>query len=175
METVKKSLEYDGKRYQIYQITEMQHWNVYDRQRNMSQKSQKSQRFMPKPMISIYIRDTYAKCQKLKSRSREKWYLPHFPVVRMNRATTKVRIVFDASAKTDGISLNDRISQGPKLQRSLVDVLLRFRRNISVALVCDISQMYLQIGLSPDDRLYHCFLWRGHKEVKEQRSMNSAE
>ena len=27
------------------------------------------------------------------------WYLPHFPVVRMDKATTKERIVFDCAAK----------------------------------------------------------------------------
>ena len=55
-----------------------------------------------------------------------RWYLPHFPVVRLDRTTTKTRIVFDASAKFGGISLNDVIYQGPKLQRDLNDVLLRF-------------------------------------------------
>ena len=41
--------------------------------------------------------------------------------------TTKVRVVFDASAKYDGISLNDAIHSGPKLHRELFDVLLHFR------------------------------------------------
>ena len=44
------------------------------------------------------------------------WYLPHFPVVRMDKTTTKVRIVFDCAAKCNGISLNDMIYAGPKLQ-----------------------------------------------------------
>ena len=39
----------------------------------------------------------------------EVWYLPHFPVIRMDKTTTKVRIVFDCSAKTGGVSLNDAI------------------------------------------------------------------
>ena len=56
----------------------------------------------------------------------KKWYLRHFPVVRPDRTTTKTRIVFDASAKFEGVSLNDAIYQGPKLQRELTDVLLRF-------------------------------------------------
>ncbi|KAJ8051026.1 hypothetical protein HOLleu_04443 [Holothuria leucospilota] len=88
-----------------------------------------------------------------------KWFLPHFPVVRPDKATTKTRIVFDASAKYQGISLNDEINQGPKMQRDLFDILLRFRKN-PVAVACDIEEMYLQIQLAPPDRAYHRFLWR---------------
>jgi len=36
-----------------------------------------------------------------------KWLLPHFPIVKPDRMTTKMRIVFDASAKYQGVSLND--------------------------------------------------------------------
>ena len=89
----------------------------------------------------------------------KKWYLPHFPVVRPDRTTTKTRIVFYASAKFEGVSLNDAIYQGPKLQRELTDVLLRFRRN-PVALMCDIAEMYLRIEVAPKDRPYQRFLWR---------------
>ena len=89
----------------------------------------------------------------------KKWYLPHFPVVRPDRTTTKTRIVFDASAKFKGVSLNEAIYQGPKLQRELTDVLLRFRRN-PVALMCDIAEMYLRIEVAPKDRPYQRFLWR---------------
>ena len=88
-----------------------------------------------------------------------KWYLPHFAVVRTDRPSTKTRIVFDASAKYCGVSLNDVIHQGPKLQQELFNVLIRFRR-YPVALVCDIAEMYLRIGLYPEDRPYHRFLWR---------------
>jgi hypothetical protein len=73
--------------------------------------------------------------------AKRKWYFPHFAVVRPEKETTKTRIVFDASARYDGISLSDVIHQGPKLQRDLFDVLLRFLKK-SVALVCDIVQMY---------------------------------
>ena len=88
-----------------------------------------------------------------------KWYLPHFGVIRTDRVTTKTRVVFDASAKHNGVSLNDMIHQGPKLQRELIDVLLRFRR-YPVAIVCDIAEMYLRIEICPEDRSYHRFLWR---------------
>ena len=44
----------------------------------------------------------------------ETHYLPHKPVVRDEKATTKLRIVFDASAKANGShSLNDYLYQGP--------------------------------------------------------------
>ena len=54
-------------------------------------------------------------------------YLPHFPVIRIDKTMTKVCIVFDCSAKTDGVSLNDAICAGPKLQKDLFDVVIRFR------------------------------------------------
>ena len=76
----------------------------------------------------------------------------------MSKSKTKVRIVFDCSAKCNGISLNDVINVGPKLQRELFDVLLRFRRN-PVALACDIKEMYLQIEIEPKDRI----IWRDIK------------
>ena len=103
-----------------------------------------------------------------------KWYLPHFAVVRPEKETTKTRIVFDASAKYDGISLNDVIHQGPKLQRDLFDVLLRFRKN-PVALVCDIAEMYLRIRIPMNDRPFHRFLWRSLKteDKPEQYEFNT--
>ena len=89
----------------------------------------------------------------------QQWFLPHFPVVKEDRVTTKVRVVFDAAAKHDGKSLNDAIWPGPKLQRDLVDVLTRFRR-APVALSADISEMFLQVELQDKDRPFHWFLWR---------------
>ncbi|XP_070560266.1 uncharacterized protein [Ptychodera flava] len=93
------------------------------------------------------------------------WYLPHFPVVRPDKATTKTRIVFDASARHHGISLNDVIYQGPKVQHDLFEVLLRFQRN-PVALISDIGEMYLRIEIPPDDRPCYRFLWRDLEEHK---------
>ena len=63
-------------------------------------------------------------------------------------------------AKYEGVSLNDVVHQGPKLQRDLFDVLMRFRR-FPIALVCDIAEMYLRIGIAHEDKPYHRFLWRG--------------
>lgn len=51
---------------------------------------------------------------------------PHFLIVKLRKSTTKARIVFDCSAKCDGISLNDVIHAGLKLQRELFDVFSLF-------------------------------------------------
>ena len=64
-------------------------------------------------------------------------YIPHFPVIRPEKATTETCAVSDASAKCEGISLSDVIHQGPKLQRELFSILLRFHKH-AIALVSDI-------------------------------------
>ena len=68
------------------------------------------------------------------------WLLPHFPVVRPDKSTTKVRIVFDASATCKGKSLNTESLPGPKLQSDIVDILVKFRKD-PVALVGDVSSV----------------------------------
>ena len=94
------------------------------------------------------------------------WLLPHFPVIRPDIDTTKVRVVFDAAMKYEGKSLNDALRPGLKLQREVLDVLTRFRK-ARVALMADISEMFLQIVLREEDRSYHRFLWRDFDASKE--------
>ena len=40
-------------------------------------------------------------------------YLPHKMVIREDKDTTKLRVVFDASAKKDGPSLKERLNADP--------------------------------------------------------------
>ena len=42
------------------------------------------------------------------------YYIPHHPVIREDKNTSKDRKVFDASAKNDGPSLNECLYKGPK-------------------------------------------------------------
>ena len=110
--------------------------------------------------IDAYVSKGYLRKVNLESTDAPAaWYLPHFPIVRMDKPSTKVRIVFDCSAKCDGVSLNDVIHPGPKLQNDLFRVLIRFRRN-PIVLACDIREMYLQIKIDEKDRPYFCMLWR---------------
>lgn len=89
-----------------------------------------------------------------------KYYLAHHCVTKEESSTTKCRVVFDASMPTTtGISLNNVLHAGPKLQRSIVDIILRFRLQ-PVAFTCDIKAMYRQVLVHPDDRNYQLILWR---------------
>ena len=56
-------------------------------------------------------------------------YLPHHAGVREDKSTTKVRIVFNGSAKLNNqeLSINDCLERGPNLVPSVFDVLVRFR------------------------------------------------
>ncbi len=88
------------------------------------------------------------------------FYLPMHAVRKESSTTTKVRAVFDASAKSStGVSLNDVLLVGPTIHPSLVDVLLRFRLH-RIAITADVSKMYRAIELSQSDKDLHRFVWR---------------
>ena len=85
-------------------------------------------------------------------------YLPHHAVMRQDKHTTKLRIVYDASAKCDRPSLNECLYTGPKFDQSILDILLRFRTQ-QVALTADIEKAFLMVSMSEKDRDVLCFLW----------------
>ena len=87
-------------------------------------------------------------------------YLPHHPVLSPGSATTKLRIVYDGSAKIHGsnYSLNECLYRGPVLLQDLAGILLRFRLH-RIAVTADIEKAFLQVGLRTDDRDVTHFLW----------------
>ena len=85
-------------------------------------------------------------------------YLPHHPVIRTDKSTSRVRIVYDASAKRDGPSLNDCLETGPNTLPQIIDILLRFRLN-KIALISDIKQAFLNVSIPESDRDFLRFLW----------------
>lgn len=63
--------------------------------------------------------------------SSDVYYMPHHPVFKES-TTTKLRVVFNASQKTDnGKSLNEQLACGGKLQDDLFSLLLRWRTQIN--------------------------------------------
>ncbi|XP_052755676.1 uncharacterized protein LOC128201782 [Galleria mellonella] len=88
------------------------------------------------------------------------YFLPHHGVYREHSSTTKLRVVFDASAATSsGVSLNDIQQVGPPLQRDLVDILLRFRQHRYTA-CADVEKMYRQCLLNELQRDLQLIVWR---------------
>ena len=87
-------------------------------------------------------------------------YVPHQAVVRKDATTTKLRIVYDASAKPhkSAVALNDCLEAGPSLNPLLFDILLRFREK-RVAIVADIEKAFLNIEVHEKDRDSLRFLW----------------
>lgn len=52
------------------------------------------------------------------------YFLPHHCVIRQSSTTTKLRVVFDGSAKTtNGVALNDILAVGPTIQSELFSII----------------------------------------------------
>ncbi|XP_075151482.1 uncharacterized protein LOC142225579 [Haematobia irritans] len=88
------------------------------------------------------------------------YYLPHHAVIRPESVTTKVRVVFNASAPTsNGVSLNDLLYTGPILQNELITLILnwRFFRYVFNG---DITKMYRQILVDPNQTSFQRILFR---------------
>ncbi|XP_055908033.1 uncharacterized protein LOC129942917 [Eupeodes corollae] len=88
------------------------------------------------------------------------YYLPHHAVLKESSTTTKLRVVFDGSCKSsNGLSLNECLMVGPRLQLDIIDLVARWRK-FKIALVADISKMYRQIWVAQEDTPYQMILWR---------------
>ncbi|GFQ86532.1 integrase catalytic domain-containing protein, partial [Trichonephila clavata] len=98
-------------------------------------------------------------------------YLPHHGVVRDTSCTTKLRVVFDASSKTSsGLSLNDLLMVGPRVQPELFPILIQFRI-FNVAICADVEKMFRQIKTHEEDVDWQRILWRDSptEPIKEYR------
>ncbi|XP_030762166.1 uncharacterized protein LOC115886979 [Sitophilus oryzae] len=100
-------------------------------------------------------------------------YLPHRPVIKTaSSCTTKIRPVFDASAKMKGkISLNQCLEKGPNLIEQIPEILIRFRKN-KIGVTSDIRKAFLQISVHPTDRDFLKFIWvdfQGNEKVYRHR------
>ncbi len=90
--------------------------------------------------------------------SPECWYIPHHLVSHNG----KFCLVFNCSYQYQGQSLNQYLLPGPTLGASLLGVLIRFREH-PVAVSGDITAMFHQVRLIPEDCPLLRFLWRNLK------------
>ena len=86
------------------------------------------------------------------------WYIPHHGIY--HRRKNKIRVVFHCSDRYMGVSLNDRLLQGPNLTNTVVDVLLRFRQE-PVGIMSDIEGFFFQARVTDhlSDRFLRFFWW----------------
>ena len=91
-------------------------------------------------------------------------------VVRNDKSTTKVRIVFDGSAKrVNQASLNEILHTGPALNPSIFELLLKFRI-YQVVLTADMEKAYLQLEVVEKHRdlmrfLYYSNIFADNPEI----------
>lgn len=76
--------------------------------------------------ISLHGKGIVERVEDLKDTPEMMHYLPHHAVVRQDKETTKIRVVYDASARSGGPSLNDCLHTGPKFNQRILEILLRF-------------------------------------------------
>lgn len=93
-------------------------------------------------------------------------WLPHHAVVRMDKSTTKMRVVFNASDKTaNGVSLNSTLMVGPTLQPELRHTIMRWRQ-YPICLTADIVKMYRMVRISQKHVDYQRIVWRDNVNEK---------
>ena len=111
----------------------------------------------------MYFDMGHAKLVLLKDLDRlceEVFYLPIHVVSKVSSTTTRLRVLFHASAKTkSGVPLNDQLLVGPTVHAPMLDVLLHFLR-CKIVLTMDVSKMYRAVLLPEAQRDLHCFVWR---------------
>lgn len=95
--------------------------------------------------------------------SRNTFYLPHHAVIKTSSTSTKLRVVFDASAKSsNGLSLNQTLHVGPSIQQDIFSILLRWRK-YNIVITGDVEKMYRQIWVAKPNQTYQRILWRNNK------------
>ena len=122
-------------------------------------------------VIQDQLKENIVEAAPIDAQEKE-FYIPHKAVVRETATTTKLRIVYDASARASpqAPSLNECLNPCPPLQNSLWDVLVR-QRAYPVAVTGDSRQAFLQIRIRKDDRDALRFHWRSSEkeEIKTHR------
>ena len=96
--------------------------------------------------------------EEVKGKTGEITYIPHKEIVRRDKSTTRLRVVYDASATCDEISLNQCLHAGPSLLPKIINIMLSFRSK-QVALVGDLEKAFLMVAVDERHRDFLRFLW----------------
>ncbi|GFX38020.1 integrase catalytic domain-containing protein [Trichonephila clavipes] len=86
------------------------------------------------------------------------YYHPHHGVFRPDKTTTKLRVVFNGSASTTDLSLNDLLLKG-KVKEDIFEIMTRFRTH-KYAFTTDIQMMFRQILIDPAQRYLLRIMWK---------------
>ena len=99
--------------------------------------------------------------QAPKGTSDKEFYIPHKAVVKNTAESTKLRVVYDASAKESRTSpsLNDCLNPGPCLQNLLWSILIR-SRFLPILLTGDLEKAFLQVRIKEAERDALRFHWK---------------
>lgn len=98
------------------------------------------------------------------------YYLPHRYIVKEG-STTRIRPVFDASAKERASpSLNECLHKGPNLIELIAVIFLRFREN-KIGIVSDIKKAFLQISVNKRDRDFLRFVDRCRRKCNSFQTL----
>ncbi|XP_055910706.1 uncharacterized protein LOC129945071 [Eupeodes corollae] len=113
-----------------------------------------------KQFIEEYLQLGHMQEVSLSQIAKPYYFLPHHCIQKPDSSTTKLRVVFDASAKTStNLSLYDILSTGPTIQDDVFSMLLRFRMPRYV-FTTDIEKIYRQELINEEDQQFQLIWWR---------------
>lgn len=96
------------------------------------------------------------------------YFMSHHPVIRNDKKSNKLRVVFDGSMKVKNCnSINDVLHNGAVVQHDLFDILILFR-TFKYVVLTDVRHMYRMILINPKYRQLQNILWRDDPNVPIQ-------
>ena len=134
--------------------------------RNLQQEPQNFKAY--DDIIKAQIENTIVERAPVASDANKEFYLPHKPVFREGAETTKLRVVYDASAKSsrESPSLNECLEKRLPLQNLLWNILIRNRFK-PYPITADIQKAFLQIRIRDSDRDALRFHWIKNQDINQ--------